>query len=151
LFDLLQSKLNGSLVTIGRRHIMPPSLSSAQQPALFVCSVGEESDPRPRGTTGKLKLDAMLFLYVFDSGVNEVPGQEEQLAETVIHQLLGEIDDALAPMRTFPDGSQQPDPSGVQTLGGLVSHCWIEGRKEIDPGILGQQAAVLIPVGILVP
>jgi hypothetical protein len=70
LFNLLQSRLNGSIVTIGRRHTMPPDLSPAQQPALFCCSTSEEKDPRPRGTPGKLTLRATIFLYCYDSGLN---------------------------------------------------------------------------------
>ena len=141
LFNLLQTQLSNSFVTIGRRHIMPPDLSPAQQPALFVCGVGESKDPKPRGTPGKLTLDAMLFVYAYDSALNEEPGQEQQLAATQINQLLAAIEDALAPT----------GPTGVQSLGGLVSHCWIDGKTDIDPGILSQQAVAFIPVHILVP
>jgi hypothetical protein len=152
LFNRLKGKLAGSsLVTIGRRHIAPPSLSPAQQPALFVCGVGESSDPKPRGTTGKLKLTAVLFLYAWESAVNETPGTEHDLAATQINQLRKAIDDALAPTKVFPNGAEFPDPNGVQTLGGLVSHCWTEGDTLIDPGIEGQQAFVTIPISILVP
>ena len=151
LFNLLKNKLNGLFVTIGRRHVMPPDLSPSQQPALFVCGVRESSDPRPRGTTGKLKLTAVLFLYCYESALNDTPGDEQTLAATQINQLLKAIDDALAPTLSFADGVDRPDPNGVQTLGGLVSHCWTEGDTEIDPGIFGQQAAAVIPVNILVP
>lgn len=141
LFSLLQTQLADSFVTIGRRHIMPPDLSPAQQPALFVCGVGESKDPRPRGTPGKLTLEAQLFVYAYDSALNEEPGQETLLAATQINQLLAAIEDALAPT----------DPTGVQSLGGTVSHCWIDGKTDIDPGILSQQAVAFVPVHILVP
>jgi hypothetical protein len=141
LFNLLKTQLASSLVTIGRRHIVPPDLSPAQQPALFVCGVGESKEPKPRGTPGKLTLHAMLFLYAYESAINEQPGQEQQLAATQINQLLAAIEDALAPK----------DPSGNQSLGGLVSHCWTEGNTDIDPGILSQQAVAFVPVHILVP
>jgi hypothetical protein len=45
-----------------------------------------------------------------------------------------------------------PSPvSGVQTLGGLVSHCWIEGEIEQFPGVLDGIAKAIVPVKILVP
>ncbi len=141
LFSMLQTQLASSFVTIGRRHIMPPDLSPAQQPALFVCGVGESKEPKPRGTPGKLTLEAQLFVYAYDSALNEEPGQETLLAATPINQLLAAIEDALAPT----------GPTGVQSLGGLVSHCWIEGKTDIDPGILSQQAVAFVPVHILVP
>jgi hypothetical protein len=39
----------------------------------------------------------------------------------------------------------------TQTLGGLVSHCWIEGRIEMDSGDNDGQAKAIIPIRILVP
>lgn len=141
LFSRLQTQLAGSFTTIGRRHVMPPDLGPAQQPALFVCGVRESHEPHPViRTSGKLKLMAMLFVYCYDSGINEQPGQEAQLGATQMNTLLAAIDDALA-----------PDISGFQTLGGLVYHCWVEGDTDIDPGILGQQAAAFVPVNMLVP
>jgi hypothetical protein len=144
LFNWLQNALQGSpptFTTMGRRHIMPPALTAAQQPALFVCGIGEEKDPHPRGTTGKITLTAMLFLYDYESGINEPPGEETSLVATRINAFLAAIDAAIAP----------PDCRGVQTLGGLVNHCWIDGRTDIDPGLFGQQAAAIIPVKLLVP
>ena len=40
---------------------------------------------------------------------------------------------------------------GVQTLGGLVSHAWIEGEIEQFPGVLDGIAKAIIPVKILIP
>jgi len=139
LFNLLSNTLSGSCATIGRRHIMPPDIGPEQQPALFVCGTGEMRDPKPRGTPGKVTLKATLFLYCYDSGINEIPGQEQTLAATQINQLLSTIEDAIEPAH------------GPQTLGGLVSHCWIEGETLLDPGIFGPQAVSMIPVQMLVP
>jgi hypothetical protein len=36
-------------------------------------------------------------------------------------------------------------------LGGLVTHCWIEGRIEIHPGDLDGQAIAVVPIRMLVP
>jgi hypothetical protein len=64
-----------------------------------------------------------------------------------MNTLLGAVDDALA-----PDGPKQPwNPQNVQTLGGLVEHCWTEGDTDKDPGISTNQGFAVIPVYILVP
>lgn len=46
----------------------------------------------------------------------------------------------------------EPDPiREVQTLGGLVHNCWIEGQIELHAGDLDGQAIVVIPIRILLP
>ena len=45
-----------------------------------------------------------------------------------------------------------PSPvTGKLTLGGLVSHCRIDGQIVIDPGDLDGQALITIPVSVLLP
>ena len=122
LFNLLKSKLNGLFVTIGRRHVMPPDLSPAQQPALFVCGVRASSDPRPRGTTGKLKLTAVLFLYCYESALNDTPGDEQTLAATQINQLLKAIDDALLARSKF--WQEQNTSINVEFGQSSLQHVW---------------------------
>jgi len=135
LFQRLKSKLGGNVTTIGRRHMMPPTLTSAMQPALFVVQGSETRNPHPRGTGGSLKMRAVLIAYVYDNAAN-------MDGSTQLNILIGQIEDALAP----DDGSTL-----VQTLGGLVYECWIDGQADIDPGVFGQQAVAIIPVTILVP
>lgn len=43
------------------------------------------------------------------------------------------------------------DPDNVQTLGGLVHHCFISGKVFKDPGDLDGQALIIVPIRILVP
>ena len=47
----------------------------------------------------------------------------------------------------FPAG----DPDQVQTLGGLVHHCFISGKVFKDPGDLDGQGLIIVPIRILVP
>ena len=47
----------------------------------------------------------------------------------------------------FPSG----DPDQVQTLGGLVHHCFISGKVFKDSGDLDGQALIIVPIKILVP
>jgi hypothetical protein len=135
LFQLLKSKLGSNVVTIGRRHMMPPQLTSAMQPALFVVQGAENREPHPRGTGGKLTMRVLLVAYCYDT-TSRVDGQ------TQLNILIGQIEDALAPDTVNP---------AVLTLSGLVQHCWIDGEADIDPGVFGQQAVAIIPVSILVP
>ena len=47
----------------------------------------------------------------------------------------------------FPSG----DPDHIQTLGGLVHHCFISGKVFKDSGDLDGQALIIVPIKILVP
>lgn len=51
--------------------------------------------------------------------------------------------------------SPQPDDPGFPderlTLGGLVHHCFINGKLFKDPGDLDGQALIIVPITILVP
>jgi len=136
LFQRLKTKLGSNVATIGRRHMMPPNLTSAMQPALFVVQGGEVREPHPRGTGGKITLHVFLVAYCYDNAAN-VDGT------TQLNILIGRIEDALAP--------DLPNIGEPQTLGGLAYQCWIEGEADIDPGVFGQQAVAIIPVRILVP
>jgi hypothetical protein len=130
----------GDFVTIGRRHIPAPKLGTVLQPAIFIASTMEETKQGMRGVPGKTVMEASLIVYCQGPGIDETPGAETSLAETTLNALLENIDAALA-----------PDVNGVQTLGGIVQHCWVEGQVFKDPGILGNQAMAIVPVRILVP
>jgi hypothetical protein len=147
LFNHLTQQLSvssspaGPFITIGRRHVTPPELEPAQQPALFVIQVKETHEPRPRGVPTRLILHGFLVVYVFQPALNETPGQETHLAATDLNNFLMALDQAFEP----------DNPQGYFTLGGMVSHCWIESDTDQDPGIFGQQAVALVPIHILVP
>ena len=141
LFTYLRASVGSRFATMGRRHIPPPDLLPILQPALFVVQVKENHKPKPRGLPTQLELHGFLIVYVPAPMANEAPGQETVLAATTLNTIFREIDDAL-----------QPDNSnGMFTLGGMVSHCWIEGGTDMDPGIFGAQAAAVMPINILVP
>jgi hypothetical protein len=144
LFAVLQGGLaDAGIVTLGRQHVMPPSLTPEQQPALFVVQARESRIPTPAGLPVKLCLDGFLILYLqVPAAMDEAIGQETVLASTQMNVLLKAIDDAL-----------QPDniTTGKLTLGGLVTHCWLEGDVEMDPGIFSSQGAAILPIKMLVP
>jgi hypothetical protein len=139
-FAHMKAALADQFKTIGRRHVQPPALLQNQQPALFVCQITESKESKPRGSTGKLTLHGFNFIYVYQSATNEVPGKESKVAATDLNALMKAVDDAM-----------MADGDGVFTIGGLVSHCWIEGTSLADQGVWGQQAMAMMPVHILVP
>ena len=134
--------LGQGCVSMGRKDTEPPQLTIPDQPALFQVADKEIHVPqKPPGAPSKLALKGFLYIYAYNPSPTEDIGEETVLGETVINRLLFAIDNAF-----------QPDDftSGKFTIGGLVTHCWIEGITEIDPGIFGDQCGARIPLNILV-
>jgi hypothetical protein len=149
LFAWFQSQLGGQFQTMGRKHVAPPDLTIADQPAFFQVAGKEVHFPRQSTFSGmpvRLQLKGFLILYLFDASPDEDIGQEQLLAETTLNGMLKAIDAALTPdmVPSLPGGE------GKFTLGGLVTHCWIEGDSDLDPGIFGPQCAAIVPINILV-
>ena len=141
LFVWLQSQLGELFRSMSRKHVAPPQLQSVDQPALFQVAVREKHLPnKSPGLPVRVPLSGVLILYLFDDSPIEDIGREAVLAETQLNNMLKAIDAAFTP----DDLS-----AGKFTLGGLVTHCWIEGESDLDPGIFGPQAAAIIPVHIL--
>lgn len=120
--------------TSGRRLLLWSKVASF--PALFVQSTGTHYPPRePRGIPPKRTISAELWVYT-DAGKDPNANPE---------QALNDIIDAV-------EAALQPGiNSNAQTLGGIVSHAWIEGEIEQFPGVLDGIAKAIIPVKILVP
>lgn len=69
--------------------------------------------------------------------------------------------DSYRTQNTYPDQVTDPvldsveqlfqtEPGDVRlTLGGLVHHCWIDGTIYSDPGLVDNQAVIVIPISIL--
>jgi hypothetical protein len=121
-----------SFVTISRRLRHWSDVGAAEQPALFMIQKSENAEER---RPLPVKYRASVDLYIYAQAPDELTPPA-----TVLNPLLDAVEAALA-----------PDPVGhVQTLGGLVAHCWIAGRIQTDEGVLGGQAVAIVPVEILV-
>lgn len=143
LFALLQAQVGASYVTLSRHHVMPPTLIADLQPALFLVQSRETRGISVKGATVKLTLSGFLVVYFqAPAPLLEDIGSETVVGATALNALLKGIDDAL-----------QPDNpcTGKLTLGGLVTHCWIDGDVDMDTGIYTQQGAAIVPLRILVP
>lgn len=135
IYEALFAKLSAipGLVTTSRRLQHWSDVQPAAQPALFQAEGPEKQEPR-KGLPAKVTLRCDIYLYVnTGNDLTVTPG-------TTINPLMDAIEAALA-----------PDPATLfQTLGGTVSHCWIEGDIVTDEGVLGAQAIKIIPVFILI-
>lgn len=133
LFNLVAA--SASFKTASRRLKLWSDVPPSDRPAVFVAqrpgnyNQGDESQP------GTITLEAEIFVYT-DGGKdpNAIPASE-------MNQLLDAIDTALK-------GSPV---TGLQTLGGLVSHCWIEGKQFVDSGDIDGDGVAVIPVKIFLP
>ena len=140
IYTALLAKLAacGQFVTVGRTPVPPSELSAEMQPALFLEEVRETANPRPRGMPIKWTLEVDLGIYYYCETQPQMPGQENATPATALNNLIAAVESALA-----------PDVNGVQTLSGLVDHCWIEGEVVKSPAYLQAQGAAVVPVRIL--
>lgn len=132
LFERL--KAIPGLRTTSRKLRHWTDVDSSQQPALFQAQgrqIATPGDPA-RGVPTKWTFLIDVYVYARTDG-DRVPG-------TVMNPLLDAIEAV-----TKPDNPTQR----VQTLGGLVERCWIEGDIETDEGTLGDQAVAIVPFRIL--
>lgn len=128
-----------AFVSTGRRLVMWTNCAPESQPALFQRDGDEEFGARPaQEMPPRRVLEAELWIYAkLDLPAGNVAGAPVAL--------LGDLIDAV-------EASLAPDLAlRRQTLGGLVQHCWIEGKIMKDPGDFDGQAKALIPVRILIP
>jgi hypothetical protein len=136
IYEALLAQITGavSFNTVSRRWKVWNDVAPADQPALFQNQKGERTEIQGRGLPPKRYLLVDLCIYATSGDPNSPPSSR-------LNPLIDAVEAALA-----------PDPfTGVQTLGGMVSHCEIKGQTEIAEGVLGNQAIVIIPVEILIP
>lgn len=141
LLEYFKSNLTG-FVTMGRKHVKPPELTPAQQPAFFLVQMREHRPGMKRGLPNAVTLYGFIILYVSAPALIESPGQETELAATTLNGFFKQIDDAMEP---------DNERTGRFTIGGLVEECSLEGAVDMDPGIFGTQAAAILPLRIVVP
>lgn len=118
--------------TVSRKLKLFSDVPPTQRPALFITEHHESSVNQSENTPQKATFSINLFVYTNSRGV-ETPS-------TDLNIILDAIDDAL-----------EPDWTGKQTLGGLVSHCRTEGQTLKDPGDLDGDGLLWVPVKIFVP
>lgn len=105
-------------------------------PCLFQVQLGEDFE-QVKGLPAKNTLHVDLHLYAQTESIKD----DNSVAPAIqLNNMLDALETALA-----------PDPAtGVQTLGGLVSHCWISGRTLTDEGTLGEKAMLVVGIDALI-
>lgn len=133
LFTLVSNA--ASFANSSRRLRLWSSVASSEKPALFLV---ERADVYTRGNEAAPETVTMqLEIYIYTDA-----GKDQSIVpSSSLNPLIDAVEAALAPSRL----------TGLQTLGGLVSHCWIEGRLMKDAGDLDGDGVAVIPMKILVP
>jgi hypothetical protein len=110
------------------------------QPAIYIVPVTEAGEYK-RGLPTKWKLTIDLYVYVkWVDSVNQ--------GVTALAQIMDAIDYILSP--TGPNGVKM-DNGYVNTLGGLVVYCALQGAADISGGFLNQsQTIARMPVEVSV-
>lgn len=133
LFALASS--SASFVTRSRRLRLWSSVPPGDKPALFLSERGEHVAHASEAVPETVTLHAEFYIYT------DAAQDQTATPASTLNALLDALDTALRPDAL----------TGKQTLGGLVSHCWIEGRILKDPGDLDGSGIAVVPVKILVP
>lgn len=123
---------SATFAVVGRK--VPIWTELAQFPALYFRNVAEqvlEREARGLPARHEMHVEAWLFCKV-------APNDPSCPA---LNDLLDAFEAVIDP---YPGVD-------VQTLGNRVSHCWIEGQIEIDPGDVDAIGKAVIPLRILVP
>jgi hypothetical protein len=130
LFTLVSA--SDGFVTKSRRLRLWNEVGSGDKPAIFQYERGDVYS-NGKNYLPIVEMDVDLFIYI-DAG------RDRSIAPiTALNPLIDAVD---AGLRTGVI-------NGKQTLGGLVSHCWIDGKIMKDPGDIDGDGIALIPIKIL--
>jgi hypothetical protein len=134
LAQLATAQLNGdpAFVTLSRKFQQWESVPDANQPAGFLLKGFEHANQRSYGET-TWRLRALFWVYCLHSpDSSSIPG-------AMLNELLDAIEAAML-----------PPPGGLQTLGGLVTHAYIDGDIIVSEGSLPEdrQSIAVVPISM---
>jgi hypothetical protein len=136
--DIMQALLAqvtppGVFQTTGRRLIYWTDCDA--QPALFVRHMKDHYDRGPTRLPARVTVECEVWIYART-------GEDPQVTPDVaLNDLVDLVEQQLRPAANRE----------AQTLGGLVTHAWIAGTIEYEPGDIFAQGIAILPVMILVP
>jgi len=124
--------VNGArgFVSVSRRLKLWSDVPKSQRPALFVTEHREHQSYQNEALPAKTTLSVDLFVYIDSSDRNTIPA-------VALNTLMDALETAL-----------KPASGARQTLGGLVSHCRIEGAVLKDPGDIDGDGLLWAPLKI---
>jgi hypothetical protein len=134
LFSLLQTSY--AYPTASRRFVTDDQLSAVQKPALYLLNKKEDH------VRGKLQTPAVRSI-LFDAVIFIAVGMDPNVVPvTTLNNLIDAIDPVSG-------GVLAPNDHGRQTLGGLVTDCYIEGDIDLWPGDLNGLGGAAIPIKVI--
>jgi hypothetical protein len=124
--------VNGAsgFVAISRRLKLWSDVAKSQRPALFVTEHREQQSYQNEALPSKTTLSVDLFVYIDSSDMNTTPA-------IALNTIMDALECALKPAK-----------GARQTLGGLVSHCRIDGAVLKDPGDIDGDGLLWAPLKI---
>lgn len=137
LANTLRTNAAATFPTISRRFKYPDQVSGVQMPALYIVQ-DHESHDRREAIPDKRVFSGRLIIY---TRVEQASDSEDDVPADEMNAALDAVEAALEPA---------PWPN-VQTLGGKVAHCWIEGETLMETGDTDGLGLAVVPVKILVP
>jgi hypothetical protein len=140
IFTALFAKLQTvpGIVTFSRRFQMFDQYDNTQKPVLILHEEEEEYTYSAENLPPKRVLSATVFIFT-------ATGQDPNIVPVIeINNILDAIDNVLTPDMAGPH-------RGAVSLGGLVSHCRIEGVNPKDDGSLDGNGVTIRKIKILVP
>jgi len=132
LFTLLKNSYAWN--TADPRLQVPDDVTAMAQPAMFLVKPQEHLSQQETFMLPVYKLSYHILISLRADGSPEDISAEDQMDD-----ILDAVESAL-----------MPHPGEYQTLGGLVTHCWIDGTISIDTPVLFQQCAIWIPITVVV-
>lgn len=124
---------------VSRRFVLWNKVDPALRPAAFLVESGERYNPQSE-TFRRRELTFKLYIYISAQPIDDTTST----GGMQFNEILDAIDAALA-----PSGSDRL--KGRNTLGNLVSHCFINGQVLLDPGDLDGDGVAVVPISVLVP
>jgi hypothetical protein len=130
LFALVSG--SASFITASRRLRLWTDVPASERPAIFQY---ERDDTYTLGQQYTQRVEMNVDLYIYTA-----PGNDSGVIPiSILNPLVDAVDAALKPSIV----------TRRQTLGGLVSHCYIDGKIMKDPGDIDGDGIAVIPVKIL--
>lgn len=114
-----------------RRPTLPENVDAARQPYLGLEMLDEDDTQATAMGLTEYRIEFRCYVYARADADPDVAG------ESLLNVIMDAIDAAL---------QNQNQPGERQTLGGLVTNCWIEGRVTRSNGLLDQQMYLIVPI-----
>lgn len=139
IFEALATRLatTTGAVTVTRRVKLWSEYNPPEKPAICIATSDNDYQRESEAAPAVITLNAKLFVYVYDKN-----DTSDSVPSTAMNTILDAIDTALR---------WDNLAMGNCTLGGICSHCWIDGKTLVDPGDIDGDGVAIINVKILIP